>query len=200
MRVLQDHPTACEEGVVVLLPRDLLLAFTHGDLIRRKFLPLLRKLVDGKRGVAASGEEVQHWLARRRLGVDVDDSVCHRGGESGVEHGLDVLGADDASPVLAHRPHQHQAQEGPDRPLHDDALLVVGDGAALWLVLVEPLLPGGLIALDEVQDLSEELHLVCPEGMPRELDQVQPHLVRQPLERICLLGLHVQGRASLEEG
>mmetsp|Transcript_115844 Transcript_115844/g.374314 ORF Transcript_115844/g.374314 Transcript_115844/m.374314 type:complete len:219 (-) Transcript_115844:153-809(-) len=84
--VLQDHPAARQEGVVVFLAGDLLLALAHGHLVGGEALLLLRELVDRHGRVAAGGQEIQHRLPRTGLVVDVGDDVGHRCSEPAVEH------------------------------------------------------------------------------------------------------------------
>mmetsp|Transcript_78729 Transcript_78729/g.197787 ORF Transcript_78729/g.197787 Transcript_78729/m.197787 type:complete len:431 (-) Transcript_78729:5505-6797(-) len=197
--VLQDHPASREECCVVLLSGHLLLTFAHGDLVRGVLLLLLRQLVDGEGRVAPCGQQVQHRLPARGLVVDVCDGVRDGRGEARVEHGLDELGAGDARAVLAHEARDAEPQEGAERAVHDESVLVVRHGAALGLVLVEPLLPVLLVALDLVNNLAVEQNLVRAKGMAGNLQEIQPDLVRHPLERVRPLGLHVQRRARLQE-
>merc|ERR1719428_528880 len=59
MAVLKDDPATCKESCVVLLSRDLLLAFSHGYLVSWELFLLLRKFVNGHRGVTTCCQQIK---------------------------------------------------------------------------------------------------------------------------------------------
>merc|ERR1719235_2520460 len=61
--VLENDPSTREEGGIVLLSGNFLLAFTHRDLVRWEFLFLLREFINGQCGVTARCQQVKHRLA-----------------------------------------------------------------------------------------------------------------------------------------
>merc|ERR1719201_689007 len=181
--VLQDHPGRRDEAELHLLVSNNLLPFAHGDVVRRELLLLLRKLADHRRRVGPRGQEVKNWHAIRRLVIDVLDKVRHRLCKLSAELQVDELRAGDHRTVLAHAAHEGEANERSEGFLHNNALLVIGDGAALRLVLVVPLPPNRLVAGHKIDDLAVEKELLLAERMPRQRQDVQPHLIQHPLER-----------------
>mmetsp|Transcript_57587 Transcript_57587/g.137164 ORF Transcript_57587/g.137164 Transcript_57587/m.137164 type:complete len:324 (+) Transcript_57587:1369-2340(+) len=198
VRVLQNHPATSNEGCIVLLASHLLLAFSHGHLVSWILLFLLRQLIDAEGRITACREQIQDWLSGQRLLVDVGDSICDGGREARVQHRFDELVAGNRGSILSHGPYHDQPQEGPQSSVHVDALVVVRNRDALRLVLVVPLPPSWLVTLHEVHHLTEEDDLVHAEGLLRQRDDVEPHLVGQPLvEGVLTLALDVQSRAGL---
>mmetsp|Transcript_35857 Transcript_35857/g.65814 ORF Transcript_35857/g.65814 Transcript_35857/m.65814 type:complete len:377 (-) Transcript_35857:3990-5120(-) len=199
MTVLQNHPTARDEGVVIFLSGNLLLTLTHGDLVCGKLFLFLCHLINGHGWVTSSREKVEHWFAAGRLLVDAEDCVTDGCSEPLVELCFNELSTSNVSAVFTHRTHYDHSEEGSYHSFHDDSLLVIRNGHGFRLVLIIPLPPCGLIPLDELDNLSEENCLICAEGMPRELQEVQPDFIRQPFEGVRLLRLYVQSRACLQK-
>mmetsp|Transcript_43826 Transcript_43826/g.72228 ORF Transcript_43826/g.72228 Transcript_43826/m.72228 type:complete len:260 (+) Transcript_43826:1760-2539(+) len=200
MRVLQNDPTTSDEGRIVLLSCDLLLSFTHRDLVCGILFLFLGQLINAECGITSCGEEIQNRLPALGLFVDVLDGIGHWCHEAGIQHCLHKLTAGNGRSILAHGSHDGEPEEGSQSPVHVDALIVVRDRHTLWLILIIPLTPGALIALHEVNNLAEEHNLIHSKGLSRESQDVQPDLVRQPLAKgIGALGLDVQAAAGLQQ-
>mmetsp|Transcript_29575 Transcript_29575/g.61000 ORF Transcript_29575/g.61000 Transcript_29575/m.61000 type:complete len:342 (-) Transcript_29575:1969-2994(-) len=200
MRVLQNDPPTSDEGCIVLLSRDLLLSFAHRDLVGGILLLFLGQLINAECGITSCCEEIEDRLPALGLFVDVLDGIGHWCHEARIQHGLHKLTAGNGRSILTHGSHDGEAQEWSQSPVHVDAFIVVRDRHTLWLILIIPLSPGTLIALHEVDNLAEEHNLIHSKGLPRNCQDVQPDLVRQPLaEGIGAFGLEVQAAAGLQQ-
>mmetsp|Transcript_22058 Transcript_22058/g.54156 ORF Transcript_22058/g.54156 Transcript_22058/m.54156 type:complete len:401 (+) Transcript_22058:1762-2964(+) len=199
--VLQYHPCAVDEAILHLFPCDDLLPLAHGDFVCGEFLLLLGELVDGVGGVGAGREQVQDGYAVGRLLPDGLDAVGHRRCVLRVHLSVDEHAGSHHCAVLAEGADETQSGEVADVLLHGESLLVVWHGAALGLVLLEPLLPRLFVAADEVGELSEEEQLLLAEGVTGQLEDVEPHLgvLAKPFERARTLGLLVKGASALEK-
>mmetsp|Transcript_36118 Transcript_36118/g.82556 ORF Transcript_36118/g.82556 Transcript_36118/m.82556 type:complete len:302 (+) Transcript_36118:301-1206(+) len=199
MAVLEHEPGAGEEACLHLVPRDNLLAFSHTHLVRRELLLLLRQIINSRRRVRPRRQQIQHRLPSQRLLEDALNRISHRLRELRPHLRLHEHRRGDPGAVLPEGPHKHKPQERPDAALHEHTLLVVGDVNVLRLVLVEEFAPGGLVSRDEVGQFAEKVQTFRAEMAARQLNHVQPDLVRHPPVAIRPLRLQVQRRPRLQK-
>eukprot|EP00965_Chrysotila_dentata_P214587 6188274-Pleurochrysis_carterae.AAC.1 len=184
--VLQHHPRALRHARGDELARGRLLALTHRDGAHLSLLALgqlehrrgrvgaLREHGDDRRG---RRRLLLHRLERERLPVDV--SVAQR---------LDNVGLHaEQRAVLAHAAHEHQPIE------RVDPLLVVGHFLRLRRVVVEPVAPEQVVAIDHFRQLLEGGHRA------RELQDVEPDRVGEPRERLLSFRRKVERGAAPQQ-
>mmetsp|Transcript_82352 Transcript_82352/g.197543 ORF Transcript_82352/g.197543 Transcript_82352/m.197543 type:complete len:483 (+) Transcript_82352:792-2240(+) len=198
--ILQHQPSPGDEGGVVLLPRHLLLALTHGDLVSWELLFPLGEFIDHVGGVGASRQQVEHWLPSARLLVDLEDGIAHWGCESGTQLSINILRASDADPVLTQRTDQHEPDEGAQSSLHDDSVFILRNRAVLRLALIQPPAPADVIPPQKLSEVTEQGYLLPAETVAGELDDVEPHLLVDPFAIWArLLRVLVQRSSRLQE-
>mmetsp|Transcript_33722 Transcript_33722/g.73616 ORF Transcript_33722/g.73616 Transcript_33722/m.73616 type:complete len:922 (-) Transcript_33722:2039-4804(-) len=185
VHVLQQHPLALQRGRGHVLARNHLLALAHAHAVRLDLL-LLGEVLDQLGGVRARGQQADERAAAHRLqpgGLHVEG---HRLDEHAAERVGDVVLRGDERAVLAHGAHHAHLLE------LVDLVLVVGHLRLLRRLLVVPLPPEAVVAVDALLQVEED-------AVGAERHAVQPRLVGQPLLGLLAHGGDVQAGAALEE-
>jgi len=191
----QDDPLTLLHVLVDILLSLNLLLLTHRYLVWVLLL-LLGELSDGSSWISTSRKQVEDRNVRRGLGVGVLDKISDWSDVLVTKDLPDEHVGSQEGSVLSHAADEAEMDEATDVLVSSDLLLVVGDPLVLWVVELDPLSPFGVVPLDSVWELLEELQVLSVEAVLGQGLEVEPGLVLHPVEELVSV---VDTSTSFEE-